>query len=181
MFFAANGELLEVVGRQGEGPGEFKGLQEVHAGPGDSLYVFDYAFNRISVFEPESFDLAYTFRVSRDSLSNPSDLIGVVNTGLLFYYTVPFNLKPDHTEEGTQVLIVGLVRTSIGKATDNVAVRRNAHLPNPTGHPPISGHSFRSQTGTSRGTRPNSLFWLERVYRHNDHSGRRLASRLNHT
>ena len=94
------------MGRQGEGPGEFKGLQEVHAGPGDSLYVFDFFFNRVSVFEPESLDLAYTFRVSRDSLSNPFDLTGVVDTGLLFHYVVPFNWQPDNTVAGTRVLIV---------------------------------------------------------------------------
>lgn len=134
--FAANGELLEVVGRQGEGPGEFNGLQEVHAGPGDSLYVFDYAFDRISVFEPESFDLAYTFRVSRDSLSNPSDLIGVVDTGLLFYYSVPFYLKPDHTEEGTQVLIVNWSGHPVAKPLTTL--------------PSVETHIYPTQRGTLR-------------------------------
>ena len=56
----AAGELLRVIGRGGEGPGEFSYINDVRVLPGDSLLVLDPMQDRISVFRPNSAVLAHT-------------------------------------------------------------------------------------------------------------------------
>lgn len=56
----AAGELLRVIGRGGEGPGEFGYINDVRVLPGDSLLVLDPMQDRISVFRPNSAVLAHT-------------------------------------------------------------------------------------------------------------------------
>lgn len=56
----AAGELLRVIGRGGEGPGEFSFINDVRVLPGDSLLVLDPMQDRISVFRPNSAVLAHT-------------------------------------------------------------------------------------------------------------------------
>lgn len=48
------GELLHTVGRQGEAPGEFGALGQLHLAYDDSLYVFSAQPKRVSVFAPEN-------------------------------------------------------------------------------------------------------------------------------
>ncbi len=54
-------ELLWQVGREGEGPGEFKGRQ-IQILEGDSLAVYDWNLGRTTVFSPDSFPVVRTFR-----------------------------------------------------------------------------------------------------------------------
>jgi len=51
--FSADGRHLWTVGREGEGPGEFMGLTQVVAGPGDTLLTYDFRQRRISRFGPD--------------------------------------------------------------------------------------------------------------------------------
>lgn len=56
----AAGALQRVLGRAGEGPGEFTFINDLRVLPGDSLLVVDPAQSRISVFQPHSSVLAHT-------------------------------------------------------------------------------------------------------------------------
>lgn len=56
----AAGELLRVIGRGGEGPGEFGFINDVRILAGDSLLVVDPMQDRMSVFRPNSAVLAHT-------------------------------------------------------------------------------------------------------------------------
>lgn len=47
------GTHLTTIGREGEGPGEFKGVMGLVIGPADSLFVFDVFNMRLSVFSPD--------------------------------------------------------------------------------------------------------------------------------
>lgn len=52
LLFSEDGQYLSTIGRNGEGPGEYEWITSVQAGPGDSLYVFDAALQRLTVFAP---------------------------------------------------------------------------------------------------------------------------------
>lgn len=47
------GSLLTIVGREGEGPGEFKPGIQLYVPPADSLYVFDMGNGRLTVLSPD--------------------------------------------------------------------------------------------------------------------------------
>lgn len=51
--FAAGGRLQSLLGRQGEGPGEYARIWRVQVGPGDSLYAYDRHLGRRTVYSPE--------------------------------------------------------------------------------------------------------------------------------
>jgi hypothetical protein len=52
-LFTAAGAHLVTVGREGEGPGEFKGLGAVYVLPGDTLAAYDWNLRRVSLFAPD--------------------------------------------------------------------------------------------------------------------------------
>ncbi|HEU4630222.1 MAG TPA: hypothetical protein VFS08_10800 [Gemmatimonadaceae bacterium] len=60
--YDARGRLIRVVGRSGEGPGEFRGIFRVTVGPGDTLHVFDDGLARWTVLSPD-LKLARTTRL----------------------------------------------------------------------------------------------------------------------
>jgi hypothetical protein len=51
--FEPNGRLVRVIGREGRGPGEFEAPWTVAVDPTDSLWVWDDALRRFSVFSPD--------------------------------------------------------------------------------------------------------------------------------
>lgn len=51
--FTSDGVHVWTVGREGEGPGEFVGLTQLTAGPGDTLLTYDFRQRRISRFGPD--------------------------------------------------------------------------------------------------------------------------------
>jgi hypothetical protein len=51
--FTADGAHVWTVGREGEGPGEFVGLTQLTAGPGDTLLTYDFRQRRVSRFGPD--------------------------------------------------------------------------------------------------------------------------------
>jgi len=52
-FFDATGAHVRSVGREGEGPGEFRQLGPVTVLPGDSLAAYDWNLRRVSYFGPD--------------------------------------------------------------------------------------------------------------------------------
>lgn len=51
--YSAEGKFLGEFGRDGEGPGEFKGFQGVIDLPGDTILAVDYGLKRLSTFGPD--------------------------------------------------------------------------------------------------------------------------------
>jgi hypothetical protein len=51
--FNSQGKLTQLIGRAGQGPGEFSTIRTMVAGPGDTLYVYDFAQRRRTVFAPD--------------------------------------------------------------------------------------------------------------------------------
>lgn len=52
VVFGPDGRVLRRVGREGEGPGEFRGLFWVGVLPGDSLAAWDVSLQRLQIFTP---------------------------------------------------------------------------------------------------------------------------------
>jgi hypothetical protein len=88
--FSPDGDLLEVIGRRGQGPDEFSSIHSVSIGRNDSLYVFDGNASRVSVYAPgEQHTLAYTLRVATiEGQGHPTDLMvpNDPSTGFLFRF-----------------------------------------------------------------------------------------------
>ncbi len=92
--FTAQGELIDEIGQQGEGPGEFARLSTIRIGPSDTLYVFDSQVDRISAFEPTGHSFAYGFKVSEDSRGGrPDQFVGVLDTGFLITWVEDPSIK----------------------------------------------------------------------------------------
>jgi hypothetical protein len=53
-YYDAEGLHLATVGRQGEGPGEFRSVNSLIRGPADSLIVYDNQARRFSMISPEA-------------------------------------------------------------------------------------------------------------------------------
>lgn len=52
-IFSPDGDFLETVGRQGEGPGELQAFLTVSLYRGDSLWVYDYRQRSVTIFSPQ--------------------------------------------------------------------------------------------------------------------------------
>ncbi len=52
-LFGADGQYVRLLGRRGDGPGEFRRITEVTIGVGDSIYVYDRRQDRLSVLHPQ--------------------------------------------------------------------------------------------------------------------------------
>lgn len=81
-FFSPTGEFVRAVGRDGEGPGEFRGLTSIDRYRGDSLVAFDIALERATVFpvaggEPRVVRFALPFVLHVSPLENGS-LVGML-------------------------------------------------------------------------------------------------------
>ena len=66
LVLGADLTLEKEVGREGEGPGEFRWPATIQILEGDSLYVFDGRLLRVTVFEPRALAVAYTVPLSLD-------------------------------------------------------------------------------------------------------------------
>ena len=86
--FTSEGLLSHEIGHEGEGPGEFGERPLLHVGPQDSVYAFDLSNDRLSVFSPGDYILAYTVRLSRDEVSTarPTGLLAVMPDRLVVEY-----------------------------------------------------------------------------------------------
>ena len=98
--FTEVGELLAVIGSEGEGPGEFSSLRAVRIGPADTLFAYDNVSDRITAFEPATFNYAYDFTVADDTAGNwPGEFIGAVHSGFLVTFDDPIQPFTDITNE----------------------------------------------------------------------------------
>lgn len=68
MVFSAEGAFLRRMGRRGQGPGEFEGIQSVRVLPGDSVFAFDGRLQRATVFGPGSDRAAYSVNLGANSM-----------------------------------------------------------------------------------------------------------------
>lgn len=82
------GELLETIGAQGEGPGEFERPSELVLARGDSLYVLDGYWGRVSVFAPDH-TFAYSFLARGKAASPRFMMVPDKELGFLFAF-IPF-------------------------------------------------------------------------------------------
>lgn len=53
LSFRDSGSHVSMVGRAGDGPGEFRNVRRVFLGPGDSVFVSDWGTGRLTVFSAE--------------------------------------------------------------------------------------------------------------------------------
>ena len=51
MLFEPSGALVTMIGRKGQGPGEFVRPQHIQVLPGDTIAVWDYGFSRVNYFD----------------------------------------------------------------------------------------------------------------------------------
>ena len=91
MFFSDEGHFIGFIGAVGEGPGEYEAVGSIVIGPEDSVYVYDWDLDRLSVFESDTRNYASSISLLNDqSPTGPSRLLGVTERGFLFRYIMPF-------------------------------------------------------------------------------------------
>ena len=92
--FSDTGVLMQMIGRAGEGPGEFESTPMVHVGPRDTVYALDTIADRLTVFAPDNFSPVETIDISgsetfdaeSESYQSAQNLIGTVRDGFLVQY-----------------------------------------------------------------------------------------------
>lgn len=112
LVLGPDGRVQRRVGRDGDGPGEFRSFGTIDVLPGDSLFVFDQQQQRITVFRPYSAEVAYTVRLDQ--------------AGFVFASGV----RPIEGSRG----FIGLYRTAVGDVRGTELVRRDViRVLNPDG------------------------------------------------
>lgn len=82
--FSAIGDHIKSIGRLGAGPGEFQNAPQIHIGPSDTLYAFDFWPRRLSVFSPKSHEFEYSLSLgSSNDACPPISLLGVEQQGFV--------------------------------------------------------------------------------------------------
>lgn len=74
IVLSPGGNLLRYIGRKGAGPGEFQSVRIVQILPADSLLTYDPSLGRITVFEPGTFVLKYSFSFPAATRRVPFDV-----------------------------------------------------------------------------------------------------------
>lgn len=82
----SSGALVRRLGGTGGGPGEFQAVGPIHLLPGDSLYVFDGAAQRATVYTPDSEHVAYTIRFPQPNFSFPMAVEPIGNGHLIAHF-----------------------------------------------------------------------------------------------
>lgn len=89
-IFSSAGVFLDAVGRQGEGPGEFRRLDFVGVFQGDSLVTFDSALRRVQLFGPDGgFARSYLVE-SPVETAMPDKIIDVADSAVLAIRFIDF-------------------------------------------------------------------------------------------
>ena len=90
LVFSPEGTYLGQIGGPGSGPGEFRSVSNVLIGRNDSIYVFDWRRNWLSVFAPDTWNYARHTVLAEDvaGLGSPS-VIGITDGGPVILYADP--------------------------------------------------------------------------------------------
>lgn len=80
--FSEDGTYDQAFGREGQGPGEFRGVTGIQIGPGDSLYVHDRQARRVTVFPTNSRGEARTIRFPAGPEGMGPGVIGDMGSGI---------------------------------------------------------------------------------------------------
>ncbi len=92
--FSNTGALMQMIGRAGDGPGEFQRKPLVHVGSQDTVYALDTGAMRLTVFAPNNFSSVETIDISSTETFDAEfqifqfaqNLVGVVKGGFLVRY-----------------------------------------------------------------------------------------------
>jgi len=119
--FSKEGILIGEIGREGEGPGEFIDMPDVHLGPGDSLYAWDIFASRLTIFSPQDHSYVTSLRPSssEDDRLSPNDFLGATDLGLLLQYSRGYS--PESDESDINFLRIKLVDWNGAVISDSVA------------------------------------------------------------
>lgn len=82
-WFSEDGAFVRRAGREGEGPGEFRGLSFVDVLPGDSVVAYDEWLERLHVFGPDGV-LSRTLKIDPPRPgTRPGNAMGLSASGLM--------------------------------------------------------------------------------------------------
>lgn len=101
LVLSPEGERIARVGRQGEGPGEYLAPAGLQVLPGDTLLVFDQRLNRLTTYDPVTFEPVGTLRPAEPGGMLFPVWIGRVEgepTRYAGLYTVPFGPMGSESE-----------------------------------------------------------------------------------
>ncbi len=124
--FSEDGTLQSTMGSPGEGPGDFNEISDLFFGAGDSLYVYDnFMLERLTVYDPDRYELAYTVRIQRTDSAFASELLGVTPESLVFRY---LRTRDTGTEDERRFSVVRRVNWAGLAAADSVLVTEVAEM-----------------------------------------------------
>ena len=115
-LFSPVGDHIVTVGKEGAGPGEFNLLTAAQVGTHDSLFVYDLALRRLSVYAPDRFEEPeYTTFIPNlsgfgQSEGVPMRVFPTVQGYLLVQYVEPN--RPGRPAEAYQESMLGMVKRS---------------------------------------------------------------------
>ncbi len=97
LVFSGEGGFIRQIGREGEGPGEFKFEPGMYIGPRDSVYTFDLVSDRLTIFSPDEFEVVSTVTIGVGATpeSTPWDILATTPDGLLMEY---YTRRQEHIE-----------------------------------------------------------------------------------
>ena len=108
------------IGREGEGPGEFVARSGVQVLPGDSVLVWDFQLQRLTVFPPGSDEPAYLHALGTSQSSGQTRRL-TGSTGYLARSSTTYNA--DGSDEGAvRIEVLRHVREEGGQVVDEVVV-----------------------------------------------------------
>ena len=135
--------LDRTIGREGEGPGEFTGPGSMQVLPGDSLLVWDYQPQRITVFPPGNDEAAYVRPLGTQELGSQARRLAG-SAGYLAQSSTAY--MADATDEGeTRIAILRHIREEEGRVVDEVIYQYPAAeslVIRGDGSVSVSGHPF---------------------------------------
>ena len=142
---ALNADLSHdrTIGREGEGPGEFTRPGSMQVLSGDSLLVWDYQPQRITVFPPGSDEAAYVHSLGTQELGSGTRRLAGSNGYLVQSST---SYMADASDAGeTRVAVLRHVREEGGRVVDEVVYQYPAGeflVLRGEGTVSVSGHPF---------------------------------------
>jgi hypothetical protein len=119
------GTLRGRIGRSGDGPGEFRRVGSIQILPGDTLLVFDPEAQRVTLFDPTTLTIAYSFRVAAEGLEWPALVYRLPHTGeYLTASDIVFTPSDSYEEEGQRRQIVRVVSMDGAVRRDSLLLLR---------------------------------------------------------